>query len=208
MFKHINTKSVQSTGVALGLSSVASLALAHDGHLHSLADTASTGMALLSGLIHPVTGPDHLLMLLCAGLSLKAGTAFRQGGMYVLAMLLGALVASAGWVVPGLEWVLAATVLAGGLLLLIHPQSIRGHANGLLAVGGSVALACHGAAHGLEAPAVGFNAFMAGMLLASGGLLAVGVKAREWLQRSAMPHWNHWVSAAVSASGLLMLVTR
>jgi urease accessory protein len=78
---------------------------------------------LLSGLAHPVVGPDHLAFLLAAGV-LAAGCRPSGGRLpllFVAASLAGTLLHLGGLVLGPVELAVAVSVLLAGGLLLIRP---------------------------------------------------------------------------------------
>src|SRR6185369_6854630 len=129
------------------------MAQAHPGH--------ETHATLMQGLLHPLTGWDHLFVLLSLG-ALAAG---RGPGM---AMTCGALLAAAlsGGAMIGLTWPTASfvepailvTVFGCVLLLALRRHISRG---GLAALCIAFALV-HGVAHGQEAPGGDLVAYFAG----------------------------------------------
>ncbi|MFS4437981.1 HupE/UreJ family protein [Paracoccaceae bacterium GXU_MW_L88] len=139
---------------------IASPALAHTGAHYS---------GFMAGLMHPLTGADHLLAILAIGLWAGLSGARRSyPAVFVGAMLTGALLAMNGVVLPQIEPIILASVIvfgaAAGLALRI-PHLI---AFPVIAVAGLA----HGAAHGME----GFGgSFIAGFLVATAGLLAAGI---------------------------------
>ena len=143
-------------------------ALAHDG--------AHAG-GLLAGLLHPLSGVDHLLAMLAAGLwAAGLGPTARRWlpALFALFMVFGAAAAAGGAVLAGLETLIAASVAALGLLTMF---SVR-----LPPWAGSLALVlfavAHGQAHGLEMPAdVSALAYFAGFLVATALLQSAGMLA-------------------------------
>lgn len=142
------------------------VAQAHPGHeIHA---------GFMEGAIHPLTGWDHLTVLLCLGL-LAAG----RGARLVLAagaLLAAALAAGAalGLLFPQaalVEQAVLATVIVSVSLLLFRAQIGRG---GLLALCLGFTLV-HGMAHGQEAPAGNLPAYFLGFMLAGTALFAAGV---------------------------------
>jgi urease accessory protein len=142
------------------------LAQAHPGHgPHSFS----------AGFVHPLTGYDHLLVMVAVGL-----WAVQLGGRarwalpltFVSAMALGAMIGIAGFALPGVDrWILA-SVFALGLLIACAARLPLGAGLGLVALAG----AFHGLAHGAEMP---LNAnsihFLTGMVMATALLHAAGV---------------------------------
>jgi urease accessory protein len=141
-------------------------AFAHGGH-------AGDHSAFMAGLLHPFTGFDHWLALLAVGL--WSAVAIRPVGLapsvFTALLALGALAGFAGVQAPGLEPMLAASVLVLGLLLA-RAQALSATAVCLL-VGAFAAF--HGLAHGAELGTTGQGPALAGLLLSSAVLQGVGV---------------------------------
>lgn len=142
-------------------------ALAHPGHLEI------SGFA--AGLLHPVTGLDHLAAMLLVGL--WAGTVFRKQLIipplaFVAFMLAGFAFGAVGGVLPLTEMLILASVIVLGAMVLFEVKPPIVAASALIAL---FAFA-HGHAHGAEMP-VGANAlpFGAGFALMTALLHAAGV---------------------------------
>ena len=140
------------------------------------------GGGLMSGLMHPLTGIDHLAFMLVVGL--WAATAINKQKWLPLAalptfMLIGAVAAYAGFAFVGIETAIALSVLTMGLLVL----------KGLNVQTGSVALIgffalFHGQAHMLEIATLASPLFYSvGFLLTSCSLLMTGLGIGLCLQR-------------------------
>jgi urease accessory protein len=162
------------TLMAIALTSLAGTAAAHSG------DHAVHGF--VSGLTHPWFGLDHLLAMLAVGL-----WAAQQGGRalwavpmsFVLAMVLGGVLASAGMALPYVETGIAVSVLMLGLLLVWQQRLPLALGVSLVAV---FAL-FHGFAHGLEMPLAATPLLYGlGFVLATSLLHAIGVFAGLRLQ--------------------------
>jgi len=147
---------------------VAPLALAHPGHGPT---------SLSAGFFHPLTGWDHLLAMVAVGL-----WAAQLGGVarwalplaFVSAMALGAAAGIAGFVLPGVnQWILA-SVFALGLLIACAVRLPLVAGLFLVALAGTF----HGWAHGAEMPlnTNGVN-FLSGMVVATASLHAAGLAA-------------------------------
>lgn len=145
------------------------IALAHPGH------TGHDSAGFVSGLLHPLTGLDHLLAMFAVGLwaAQQQGRArFMVPATFVAAMLLSGLLAiQLGIVFPFVEGAIAASVLALGLLVTLAvrlPLLIAVLATALFAIN-------HGYAHGVEIPALASPAgFATGFVLATVVLHAAG----------------------------------
>lgn len=122
------------------LMAVSPLVLAHPGHLSG---------GLFAGLSHPLTGVDHLIALVLAGILIgsgKAGKARMLIPVMVLALAVGALV---GMFVGAQSWIEASIMLSIPVFLVVQFLSanmIRKIALGVY----SGFFVAHGWAHGVE----------------------------------------------------------
>jgi urease accessory protein len=150
-----------------------------DPHSH-----ANALQSFAAGMSHPLTGLDHWLAMLAVGLwsalSLSPGNMhknrlrqlFRAPGVFVAALLAGAVAGLAGWSAPLMEPLIAASVLVLGLLVLA--RSAFSHIVSLLLVG--VFALFHGLAHGTELATLAHPLYaLAGMLMATSALHLVGL---------------------------------
>ncbi len=189
---------LQSLGAVALLLTTAS-AQAHTGH-------GTEGFA--AGLAHPFMGLDHLLAMVAVGIWSMAvlPKAFRFAGpmVFIAMLLVGALTAMAGVLLPQVESGIAVSVAVLGAMLLMARRI--GVAAGLTIV--AVAAVFHGFAHGAElAAGHSFAAYAAGFMLGSAALHGAGLGAGVVLQR--LPVWvGRSVATLLGASGLLMLATR
>ena len=176
-------------------------ALAHTG--------VDAGMhhGFVTGFMHPLTGMDHLAAMLAVGLwsALVARRAWPDllwapAGFAAL-LLVGALAGLQGLEVPGVEPMIAASLLVMGLLVVTRLR-VPGPVAALL-VGAFAAF--HGLAHGSElAGEPGAALTLAGMLSATVLLHGVGI-GLGWALRHA-PRWTPQVTGgAVALLGLAML---
>jgi len=172
---------------------LSSTASAHPGH-----DVASGAMA---GFMHPLTGIDHLIALVCAGaLFALAPGRVRWIGMAALiaALAAGAGLGLAGLALPATEWMIALSVLAAGVMLVrsggTRPAS--------LVAGISLFALFHGYAHGVESSGEAF-AFVAGFLMASFTVVALSIlAARVFVNRQAV---RLAMGAGAGATGVVLL---
>jgi urease accessory protein len=167
--------------LALAAFALPVLAHAHPGHGgHELTWDFAGGAA------HPLSGWDHLLAMVAVGL-----WAARLGGRsrwlvpvaFVSVMALGAILARAGFALPGVEQGIAASILVLGLLIA---AAVRLPAPAGMAIAGLFAL-FHGVAHGSEMPATtGGLAYGAGFvvvtILLHGAGLGLGVALKDHVQ--------------------------
>ena len=174
--------SIGRTGAALAVATLALPAYAHPGH---------GGDGFAAGLLHPLTGLDHLLALLAVGLwSRQQRRGIVLPPTFLVLMALGAASAVAGLALPALETSIAATVLLLGVLaacaLRVPPH--------LAVPVVSVCAFLHGLAHGHELTGLASGA---GFLVASAAVMAVGALPGARLRRLA--------GAAIGAAGLWLL---
>lgn len=178
----------------LSLSLLPGVAFAHAGHAEH---------GLMAGLMHPLTGLDHLLAMLAIGIwaALQSRTLkFAVPASFLGLLLAGFALGVAGIALPLVETGIALSVLVLGLLIA---SAARLPAPVSLVIAGGFAL-FHGHAHGMEASG-GILAFAVGFLLASLALhLAGAVLANALNQR--VPMIARLVGGAIAASGALMLV--
>lgn len=189
------------SGAVLAAALLAGLPLAAAAHTGGDAG-AHHGLAssLLDGLLHPFTGLDHLAALLAVGAwsALSARRIWLAPLSFALLMLAGALAASAGLALPGVEPMIAASLLVLGLLLAARQQLPAAAAAAL--VGGFALF--HGAAHGIElagAPA------LAGMVAATALLHAAGL-GLGWALRERSRWWPRLSGLAVAGLGAALLL--
>ncbi|MBK5924671.1 urease accessory protein UreJ [Rhodovulum sulfidophilum] len=155
--------------LAGALAALAGPALAHTGQ------GAASG--LMHGMLHPVTGLDHLLAMLAVGL--WSGFALRRrvwagAATFMGAMIAGAALSWAGVLIPGVEGMIAASVAVFGLLALFarqdQPRWLTGGALAAIALFG----ACHGHAHASETTGAAL-AYLGGFLLSTAALHLIGI---------------------------------
>ena len=176
--------------------SVSMPALAHPG-LHHAAGFSS-------GFAHPLAGWDHLLAMLAVGLwasQQRPATAIALPLAFPLIMLLGAIAAFAGDVLPGAETGIAASVLVLGLLVAF---AVKMPAWGGLPVIGLFA-AAHGYAHGLEMPAGdSFASYGLGFVVATVLLHLAGLATGRFIQEHSAGVVLRALGAAIGAGGMVL----
>ncbi len=184
----------------LALFALPALAHAHPGHDgdHGLVWEFGTGF------VHPLFGWDHLAAMLAVGLwaaQLGGRARWLVPATFVSVMVLGAALARTGLTVPGLEQVIAASVLVLGLLIAVAAR-LPAWA-GMSLVG--LFAAFHGFAHGAEMPAssgavnYGLGFIFATALLHAAGV-GLGALAQRRSERAArVAGWT------IAACGLVLL---
>jgi urease accessory protein len=148
-------------------------AMAHPATYHAM----NASEAAQSGFFHPLTGLDHLLVMVAVGL-----WAVRLGGRalwmlpcaFVLPMILGGIAGMGSLPQPMIEHGITASLLILGAVLGMAWKPSLPVALGVIALCG----ACHGFAHGSEMPAGSSPLlFLAAMTVATSLLHAGGVTA-------------------------------
>jgi len=141
-------------------------------------------MGLLSGVVHPLTGADHVLAGVAAGIwaAVSGGSRARSVIAAFLGMLsLGAVAGFAGTSLGLVEPVIAMSVITLGVLI-----ALRVSLPGLVApaILGGFAL-FHGYAHAAGLPMMAGSAwYLLGLLMATSLLLGSGVVSGRWLVKS------------------------
>lgn len=156
--------------------------------------------SLAHAFAHPFTGADHLAAMLAVGAwsALTVTPAWRAPAAFVALLVAGAMAGFAGLWVPGVEPMIAASVLVLGLLVAVQtrmPWVLAALLAGLFAF-------FHGAAHGYELAGDGGMAAigaLAGMAAGSALLHLAGMAlGRAVLQR------HQWLAKAGGAATALL----
>jgi urease accessory protein len=163
----------------------------HVADLGTLQPTVVNGV--LSGLAHPVLGPDHLLFLLALSL-----VGLQRRLSWALGLLLVGLIGSVAGLLwsglPGAEALVAGTLVVEALVLLRRLPAML-----LLP-----AMALHG--YVLSGPVFGWSsmpvaAYGAGLLISQGMLLTLALVLLRPLANRLSPHMLRWVALALAACG-------
>ncbi|WP_236589777.1 HupE/UreJ family protein [Ramlibacter aurantiacus] len=130
---------------------------------------------LVSGLLHPVQGLDHLLAMVAVGIwgaFLGAPLIWALPVVFPLLMVVGALLGMAGVPLPSVEAGIALSVALLGLAIVAAWRAPTAAALALVAAFGVL----HGHAHGTELPeAASPAAYAAGFVIATGLLHLLGI---------------------------------
>lgn len=165
--------------------------------------TVAEHNSLLSGLIHPLVGLDHLLAMLAVGFwaAMQKGQLRIQIPMaFMMVLVAGFLLGQTAFSLPVVEGGIATSVLMLGLLIA---TAARLPAVAALGLSGSFAL-FHGYAHGIEAAASSMTLFAAGFLGSSlmlhlcGGIAANTVKTQ-------LPSLAKLAGLVIAAAGATLL---
>jgi urease accessory protein len=164
-------------------------------------------MGLLSGVVHPLTGADHVLAAVAAGIwaAVSGGSRARSVIAAFLGMLgLGAVAGFAGASLGLVEPVIALSVITLGALI-----ALRVSLPGLVApaIAGGFAL-FHGYAHAAGLPMMAGSAwYLLGLLTATSILLGSGVGLGHWLVKSESRIPLRLAGGFVALIGSLLLVS-
>jgi len=134
-----------------------------------------TGAGFLTGLLHPLSGVDHVLAMLAVGMW---GAQLGSPAIWVLpvafpqVMALGGVAGILGLPLPGLEIGVTASVIVLGLMIALARRPPLWAAS--LLVGFFAVF--HGHAHGAELPAqTSALAYSAGFVIATGAIHLTGI---------------------------------
>jgi urease accessory protein len=136
---------------------------------------AGSTNSIISGLLHPVLGFDHLMAMIAVGLlsvQLAGRHIIRLPLCFVLVLLIGALAGLADIPLPQVEGIISVSVFILGLAI------VSGARGGVLIAYPIVAVFAfyHGHAHGAEIPSLANpSAFIIGFMTASALLHLIGV---------------------------------
>ena len=154
-------------------------AFAHTGHEHS---------TFMSGVLHPLTGVDHLLAMLAVGLwaaSFRGAVRWAMPALFIIVMVFGFIIGHAGGTLPHLEQTIAASVLVLGVLVALAKPAPVWFAATLVS---GFAL-FHGVAHGFELGLGSPWQYVLGFSLSTCLLLSLGLaiaylyKPHTWIIR-------------------------
>jgi urease accessory protein len=165
-------------------------------------------MGLLSGVVHPLTGADHVLAAIAAGIwaaAVSGGSRARSVIAAFLGMLgLGAVAGFAGTSLGLVEPVIALSVITLGVLIALRVSLPRLAAP---AVAGGFAL-FHGYAHAAGLPLMAGSAwYLLGLMMATSLLLGSGVALGRWLVKSESRIPLHLAGGFVALIGSLLLAS-
>jgi urease accessory protein len=190
---------IVSSTIAMAM--VPSLAFAHPGpaHIHGLTD----------GLLHPLSGVDHILAMVAVGV-----LAAQLGGRalwitplsFMTMMTVGAVLGIAHIVVPFVEVGIALSIITLGVVLMFGvglPTVTAAALVGFFAV-------FHGYAHGAEIPSAALAlSYGAGFVLATGLLHLVGISLGVFARQTAItlrPRLFRVAGATFTIAGIAALV--
>ncbi len=167
--------------------------------------TAGTAVGLVSGLRHPISGLDHVLAMVAVGIW---GAQLGRTAIWVLpvafplVMSIGGVLGVRGVPLPGVEFGIAASALALGVMIALAARPPLWLAAALV---GAFAI-FHGYAHGAELPhAAQPLAYGIGFVLATGMLHATGIAIgvlQRWREGSRA---LRFAGAGIAIAGVYLL---
>ena len=182
--KNLFQKTTIISGLAL-LSLLPTLAFAHPGHGLMAAD-GSFSLSILSGILHPLTGFDHLMLALGMGMLFTQMHSFKKGFVALLIGLVTGFLLSLSVSLNSLfiEYGILLSIVLLTMALMSryfnvalnqnHEMSVKTVYKFLVIGFGALAM-FHGAAHAIEVPANSNTAgFFTGMIVAMLGLYTIG----------------------------------
>ena len=164
---------------------------------------------LAAGFLHPISGVDHLLLLV--GVGTAASCISSQLLLWGLAGAIGGGVFGAmGGTLPAQEFLAALAITAVAVLVLLCLRSRQSPQLGACAALVSAAVAVHAMLHGLEAPADGsaalwwLGAFTGSLLVSGGSFLLLRRLPVAWTRAVALLLALCGGVAALGPAGLLI----
>ena len=199
------TLSASARSLALfGAASALALLLDLPAQAHGI---AHGGIA--TGFLHPISGVDHLLLLV--GIGAAASCISAQLLLWALAGAIGSGVFGAmGGTLPAQEFIAALAITAVAVLVARSLRSQQSPQLGACAALVAAAVAVHAMLHGLEAPADGsallwwLGAFSGSMLVSGGSFLALRRLPLAWTRGLGVLLALCGGVAALGPIGLLM----
>jgi len=192
-----------ATLVGAALVTTAGTASAH--HLMGGKTPSTFADGILSGLGHPIIGPDHLAFLVAIGVAVGVGgLSFATPVLFLVSMACGVAAHVAALNIPAAEMIVALSVIVAGVLLALDR---RIPASGWAAIF-SIAGFFHGYAYGESiygAETTPLAAYLVGLVAVQTVLvLAIALATRAVWKVSAIG--PRLVGAAICGVGLTVLV--
>jgi len=191
--------------VAAGLVVTGGTASAH--HLMGGKTPSTFAEGVLSGVGHPIIGPDHLAFLAALGVAVGVSRlSFVNAFLFLVAMAFGVIAHIAAVDIPAAEVMVAASVLVAGVLLALDRQIPASGWMAIFAVAGFF----HGYAYGESiygAEPTPLIAYLIGLVAVQTALaIGIAVATRSlWTAPDVAPRLT---GAAISGVGFAVLVAQ
>lgn len=199
IFSHSHRPVYQRITAAAGMMLASGAVLAHPGH------AGATDQMLFTGLLHPLTGTDHLLAMLAVGLWAATGDTSRRAAIgipltFLVLLFVGAMAGMGIADIPAIEPMIIASLLVLGLLLASRITTPPWAGPVLV---GAFAL-FHGIAHGAElVPGGSAAAYVAGFMLSTLALLLSGLGI-GWVLRNKALWMTRLAGLGIAGYGLAL----
>lgn len=218
--KTLTQKTTQKTALAtalFSLSSLSSVAVAHVGHgltHHAGASSVDLMAAITAGLMHPISGLDHVV--LAVGMGMVFARHKKLGlGLLVTSLLLGFALVQLAHVAIGssiIEGAILLSVVLTAVAVLAQRTKIA-QANQesfslMMAISLFGLTLFHGMAHAVEMPVSSVSqGFGLGMITAMSALFAVGAGVMNWVKAQAHAHPKlSWLPSIMAALGMALVL--
>lgn len=168
---------------------------------------ASFAEGVLSGLGHPIIGPDHLAFLVALGVAVGVfRLSLANPFLFLVAMAVGVATHVAAVVLPGAELIVGASVLLAGALLAVERKIPAGWWTALFVLAGFF----HGYAYGesiFGAEPTPLAAYLIGLVAVQTALtIGIALATRALWQASALA--PRLAGAAVGGVGFAALMVQ
>lgn len=192
-------------GTLLGAALFAGAGPASAHHLMGGKTPSTFADGILSGLGHPIIGPDHLAFLIALGIVVGVGRlSLVAPFLFLLAMACGVAAHVAAVNIPSAELIVAVSVLTAGVLIALNWNIPSAAWAAIFGIAGFF----HGYAYGESiygAEPTPLAAYLAG-LVAVQTVLVVGIALMSRAVWTASPIGPRLVGAAIGGVGFTVLI--
>ncbi len=162
-------------------------------------------VGFITGFVHPISGPDHVLAMVAVGLwgaQLGAPAIWALPVAFPMVMAFGGMLGLIGMHIVGTEYGIAASAILLGAAVLFEvrpPLAVAAMLIGIFAI-------CHGYAHGTELPPnQSAVLYSMGFVVATGCLHAVGIGIGTMYRWTWGQRLVRTAGAAIAAGGLFFM---
>ncbi|EAS40908.1 HupE/UreJ family protein [Photobacterium profundum] len=160
--------------------------------------------SFISGITHPLTGLDHLIMLLGLGFLVSQSKGINRQlrliTIAVFSMVVGVGLGVLSGIVIGVESIIMTSIFVVAFAVWQNKQQQQTNVLSKIFSYGPIALVVfHGWAHGLEAPASQLFSFVPGMMLSAAMLMSIGCVVGRFISAK-------WLSPALAISGVMLVL--